>query len=66
VKRTCGTHGEERKVYKVLVGSQKERDNSKDSGVDVGMGLELILGILDGGVWSGFSWLRIRVAFGLL
>jgi hypothetical protein len=35
--------GEERKVYKVLVGGQKERDHLEDQGVDGRMGSEWIL-----------------------
>jgi hypothetical protein len=33
----------------------KERDHSEDQG----MGSERILGILVGGLWIGFVWLRI-------
>jgi hypothetical protein len=33
---------ENRKVYRVLVGKQKERDNLEDQGVDGGMGSKLI------------------------
>jgi hypothetical protein len=36
--------GEERKVYKVLVESQKERDHLEDQGVGGKMGSEWILG----------------------
>jgi hypothetical protein len=36
--------GEDRIVYKVLVGSPKERDHSEDQGVDGNMGSEWILG----------------------
>jgi hypothetical protein len=50
---------EERKVYKVLVGKPKEKDLSEDRGIDWKMGLGCILRRLAGGVWSGFSWLRI-------
>jgi hypothetical protein len=38
--------GEERKLYKVLVGNPKERDHWKDQGVGGKMGSEWILGIL--------------------
>jgi hypothetical protein len=38
--------GEERKVYKVLVGKLKERDHLKDQGVGGKMGSEWILGRL--------------------
>jgi hypothetical protein len=40
--------GEERNVYKVLVGKPKGKDQSGDRGVDRRMGLECILGILAG------------------
>jgi hypothetical protein len=36
--------GEERKVYKVLVGKPQERDHLKDQGVGGNMGSEWILG----------------------
>jgi hypothetical protein len=42
--------GEERKVYKVLVESPKERDHSEDWGIDRRMVSEWILGRLPGGV----------------
>jgi hypothetical protein len=38
--------GEERKVYKVLVGNPKERDHLEDQGVGGKMGSEWILGRL--------------------
>jgi hypothetical protein len=44
----------------------KEKDNLKDQGVDGRMGLEWTLGRLVGGVWSGFTWLRIGTVGGLL
>jgi hypothetical protein len=40
--------GKGRKVYKVSVESPKERDHSKERGVDGRMGSELFLGILVG------------------
>jgi hypothetical protein len=36
--------GEERKMYRDLVGSHKERDHLEDEGVDGRMGSEWILG----------------------
>jgi hypothetical protein len=45
--RTAGhvaRKGEERKVYKVLVGKPKKRNHSEDQGVDGRMGSEWILG----------------------
>jgi hypothetical protein len=46
--------------------NSKERGHSEDQGVDERMGTEWILGKLSGGVWSGFSWLRIGTGGGLL
>jgi hypothetical protein len=42
--------GEERKVYRVLVGKPKERDHLENQGVDGRMGSEWILGRMAGGV----------------
>jgi hypothetical protein len=53
-------------VYRVLVGSPKEKDHLKDQGVDGRMGSKWTLGRLVGGVWSGFTWLRIGAGGGLL
>jgi hypothetical protein len=44
----------------------KEKDHLKDQGVDKRMGSKWTLGKLFGGVWSGFIWLRIEIAGGLL
>jgi hypothetical protein len=45
-----GRMGEERKVYKVFVESQREKDHSVDQAVDGRMGSEWLLGRLAGGV----------------
>jgi hypothetical protein len=58
--------GDERKVYKVLVESPKERDHWEDQGVGGNMGSEWILGRLAWGVWIGFGWLRTGTGGGLL
>jgi hypothetical protein len=50
--------GEERKVYKVLVASPKEREYLENQGVGGKMGSEWILRRLAWGVWIGFDWLR--------
>jgi hypothetical protein len=55
--------GEESKVYKVLVGSRRERDHLKDQGID---GIRMYLREIGWGVWSGFSWLRIGTGGWLL
>jgi hypothetical protein len=46
--------------------SQKEKDHLKDQGIDGRMGSKWTLGRLVGGVWSGFNWLGIGIAGGLL
>jgi hypothetical protein len=58
--------GEDRKVYKVLVGSPKEEDHLEDQGVDGRMGSKWTFGRLTGGFLSGFTWLRIGTVGGLL
>jgi hypothetical protein len=55
--------GEGRNVYRVLVGRPEGKDHLKDQGVD---GIKWTLGRLVGGVWSGFTWLRIGIVGGLL
>jgi hypothetical protein len=46
--------------------SPKERYHLEDQGVDGRMGSEWILGRLAGGVYDGFSWLRIGDGIGVL
>jgi hypothetical protein len=46
--------------------SPKEKDHLEDQGVDGRMGSKWTLGRLVGGVWSGFSWLKIGTVGGLL
>jgi hypothetical protein len=43
-------HAWERNVYKVLMGSQKERDHLREQGIEGRMGSEWILGRLAGRV----------------
>jgi hypothetical protein len=50
--------GDERKVYKVLVGKPEGRRPLGRQGVGGKMGSEWILGRLVWGVWIGFDWLR--------
>jgi hypothetical protein len=52
-------------VFKVLMLKQKKRDHLEDRGID-GRMRSFNLRRLVGGVWSGFSWLRIRAGGGLL
>jgi hypothetical protein len=58
--------GEERNLYKVLMGNPEGRGHLEDQGVDGNMGTEWILGRLAGGVYSGCSWLRVVTGGGLL
>jgi hypothetical protein len=44
----------------------KGKDHMKDQGVDGRVGSKWTLGRLAGGVWSGFTWLRIMTVGGLL
>jgi hypothetical protein len=55
----CSADGEERGVYRVLVGNLRERNHWGDLGVDV----RIILGyIFKNWVWgwTGLGWLRIE------
>jgi hypothetical protein len=60
--------GEERKVYRVLVGSLKERCHSEDQGIDGRMGSMALREIGGGGVgvYIGSSWLNIGAGGGSL
>jgi hypothetical protein len=51
--------GEERGVYRVLVGNLREGDHWGDPSVDGRIILGWIFGKWDVGVWTGWSWLRI-------
>jgi hypothetical protein len=57
----CMWHAWERrgKCTSFWWGNPKERDHLEDGGVDGRMGLQIILGRLARGVWSGFSLLKI-------
>jgi hypothetical protein len=58
--------GEERKLYKVLVGKPEGKRPLGRPRLSWRMGSEWILGRLAWGVYIGFSWLRIRTSGGLL
>jgi hypothetical protein len=58
--------GEGRNVYRVLVGKPEGKSHLEDQGEGGKMGSKWSLGRLVGGVWSGFTWLRIGVVGGLL
>jgi len=61
------THmGEERRVYRVLVGNPRERDHWRDLGVDGWIILGWISRTWDVGIWTGLSWLRIGTVGGRL
>jgi len=62
--RACGTMGDKRGGYRVLVGDPRERDHLEDLDVDGRVILKLIFKKLTGGrAWAGLIWLRI-VTFG--
>jgi len=58
--------GEERGVYRVLLGSRRERDNWGDLGVDRWIILGRISRRWDVGIWTGLAWPRIGTVGGLL
>jgi hypothetical protein len=58
--------GEGRNVYRVLVGKPEGKDHLKDQGVDGRMESKWNLGRLVGGMWSGFTWLRMGIFSRLL
>jgi hypothetical protein len=58
--------GEERVVYKVLLGKPEGKRPFGRQRRRWKMGSEWILRKLACGVWSGFSWLRIGTGGGLL
>ena len=67
-KNEIGGHvarmGERRGVYRVLVGKPEERDHLGDPGVEGRIILRRLFRKLDGGVWTGSSWLRIGTGGG--
>jgi hypothetical protein len=52
-----------RNVYRVLMGNPEGKYHLKDQGVD---GINIDLREIGWGGWSGFTWLRIGIAGGLL
>jgi hypothetical protein len=56
--RACGTYGEGRGVYRVLLGNLRERDHWGDPGADEKITLKWIFSKWDVGVWTVYSWLR--------
>jgi hypothetical protein len=67
VDGTCGTQGEERKLYKVLVGKPEVKRPLGRPRCRWGDGIRMDFreSGLEGG-WIGFDWLRIGTGGGLL
>jgi len=57
--------GEERGMYRVLLGNRRERDHWGDLGVD-GWILGRISRWWNVGIWTGLGWLRIETGGGRL
>jgi hypothetical protein len=62
----CGTVGERRNAYRVLVGRTEGKNYLEDTGVDGRVILEWIFKKWDGGTWAGLFWLRIGTDVGIL
>jgi hypothetical protein len=59
--------GGERNMYRVLVGKPEGKGHLEDKGVDGRMGSKWTFGrLVGGGVWIGFTWLRMGIFGGLL
>jgi hypothetical protein len=58
--------GEGRNLYRVLVGKMVGKNHLKVLSVDGRLGSKWTLERLVGGVWSGFTWLRLGTVGGLL
>jgi hypothetical protein len=63
---TCGAYGEERGVYRVLVGKPEGKRPWGDTGLDGRIILRRIFRKWDVGVWTGLSWLRVGTGGGHL
>ena len=64
--RAYSANGEERGVYRVLVGNLRERDHWGDPGVDRRIILGWIFRKWNVGVWTGLGWPRIEKGGGQL
>jgi hypothetical protein len=62
----CSADGEERGVYRVLVGNLRERDHWGDPGVGGRIILAWIFRKWDVGILTGLGWLRIDTGGGHL
>jgi hypothetical protein len=58
--------GQERKVYRVLLGKSEGKNHSEDQGVDGKAGPKWIFGKIAGRVWSGFTSLTTGTGSELL
>ena len=58
--------GEEREMYRVLVGKPEERNHWGDLGVDGWIILGWISRRWNVGIWTGMGWLRIETSGGRL
>ena len=64
--RTCGTYGERRGAYRVILGKHERADHLEDTGVDGRIILKRIFEKLVGRARTGSIWLRIGTGGGLL
>jgi hypothetical protein len=62
----CSADGEERDVYRILVGKPEGKNHWGDPGVDGRVILGWIFRKWDVGVWIGLVWLRIGTGGGQL
>jgi len=58
--------GEERGVYRVLVGKLEGKDHWRDLGIEGSIILECICRRWDVGIWTGLGWPRIETGGGRL
>jgi hypothetical protein len=63
---SCGTHGKERKVYKVLVGKPEGKRSLGRPRRRWEHGIRMDLREIGFGAWIGFYWLRTGTGGGLL
>jgi hypothetical protein len=66
VGRECGTHGRERKVYKILVRKPEGKRPLKRPRRGREDGIRMDLREIGWGRWIGFDWLRIGTGSELL